>query len=320
MIVLLVLAVLPTILIAQVDSTGLGVSPVDSVAVVTDAGSSLDLQSMDTDGSRTAVMLKVGITTEEFSDFRRIVIPGVVDTIRPPLVSTNIDSGMRQFTVVITPIDTSGLLEKYHGYFRGNRPVKYSAMFPDSITLNLVIQSTRFSEIQTVYDYSNTRITVDIFDEKTPVPVETPTLAKATEIISKNEAPLSKSTGKSSLFSGPNARPLLIVALFMAAILIILGAGVILFLMRVIRRRKKASEPVEPLQTFEKPTPDRFEKTSRYEDSPSETTGQNPIKKSDAAKSEVITSDTEIHNLMKQQGITYDEAKVLAWMNRRKKS
>ena len=300
----------PGVTRAQVDST---MAPVDSSLTVFDSTSVKPPYSGP------------GITSEEFSGgSRRLIVPGSGKNYAPPIVTCDVDSGSRQFKVTIAPYDTSRLLGKFSQYFSGNRPLKFKAIFPDSLTLQLVVQTTPFSEIKPSYNYQEKQIYIDILDKRVEAPVQTatktasPPIVPARDDISKVKPPPPVTR---SFFGFQSDRPMLVMALFAAAVFIILGV-VLVTAMLVVRglRRRKAQMAVEGEGENPEPTEseesvvDNFSKSENEEiikpvtTSPSEKT--NPPERSAA--------DTEIRKLMKQHGVTYDEARIMVWMKQRR--
>lgn len=294
----------PVATIAQADST---MVPIDSNLTVIDSS------------VVGAVNIGPGITSEEFDGYRRIIIPGSRHHFGQPAVSCTVDSGLRQFGVMVAPYDTTRLGGTFSQYFSGARPLKYKALFPDSLTLQLTVQTTLFSEIRPSYDYQEKQIYIDIIDKVEPVKIDTETVGQPKMVTQATIPPAKQPPVTRSYFGFQNNRPTLVMALVAAVALIIFGAAMVMLLMRGMRRPKARQaheatddEPADPA--------DRAEPVRENKSEPEEII--NPVTTSPSAKTdppEKSAVDTEIRTLMKQHGVTYDEARIMVWMKQRGK-
>lgn len=253
------------------------------------------------------------ISSVEFPRFRRIVIPwSMMDTLRPPLVSCIPDSGGKHFRIVIAPVDTSRFRGKTRGLFRGNRPVKYNATFPDSQTLNLAVQTTPFAKVQTLYTYGDKQIFIDIYNPPTPK-LDEPVTPPVVPLISKPEPTPPKSNGIAGHIISLGGKALFLKALLLAALIIILGAGIIMIVVRLTRHqdagRKVHAKPEKtsgshPLHRADIDIPATPRPGTGDQFDTPESSGENDV-------------DVKIRKVMQQQGITYDEARLMVWMQQR---
>ncbi|MCF7800553.1 MAG: hypothetical protein K9N34_00910 [Candidatus Marinimicrobia bacterium] len=259
--------------------------------------------------------IQAGISSEEFPGFRRIVITGVLDTLPPPLVSCIMDSGGKKFSLVIAPLDTSRLQKRTRGIFRGEHPAKFSATFPDSQTLSLAVQTTGFSKVQPLYAYDENQIFINIYNppvRKSPKPVE----PSVTHVIPSTAPVPSKSRGISAYIAGLRGKSLFLKAMLLAALIIVLVTGLIMVAVRLTRRQDGDKNLSPKPVTVEDPQPSK-DVNPEMPGAPS-SEPRMPFNSSESVQGK--DPDAEIRLAMKQQGITYDEARLMIWMQERDES
>ncbi|MCK5519958.1 MAG: hypothetical protein KAI81_02500, partial [Candidatus Marinimicrobia bacterium] len=272
----------------------------------------------------------VSITTEEFSDFRRILIqyPFKMDGSRNfPMLSEEPAKGT--FFIDLSLNDSAGYFGPKLIQESGRYPVRARYQRIDATKLRFSFETIPFEKVISWYVLGSEQFIFDIYKI---LPVESSLMEKTVGFTSlyKNKKPKLKinKTGnltfkeKALYFVNDSAnKPLLNKAMLFASFILIILLIFFLFVQlhtrNLIKQQKINGKPLAPVKTNKKIPKKNIEKIKIKEaaDSPPEKISINPD--ADLNIPDLKTPedrDRAIRDLMGQQNISYDEAAMMLMM------